>query len=326
VNPRLALLLLPVASLTPAHVRADDNRPLTVIVEQRDEDRYDVSWKIPPNLAAALVPELAPPAGCVTRAPRRWGDVFGFWGGERWQCSLPLAGGEIDIVWPPRAPSLATIVRLRRTDGGEDTLLGQPGELRIRIPEHPSRQNLFWRFLRLGIEHIATGIDHLLFVACLIFVAGTVRRTAVTITGFTLSHSITLALASLGLLSLPRGAVESVIALSILFLAVEIAKGPRDTLTWRHPVLVAAAFGFLHGFGFAAALRETGLPQQGLVGALLAFNLGIEVGQIAFAAAIFGLLKLVAHAPMSGQTTGMRRFGAYAVGILASYWLFDRLA
>jgi hypothetical protein len=153
-----------------------------------------------------------------------------------------------------------------------------------------------------------------------------VRRTAVTITGFTLSHSITLALASLGLLSLPRGAVESVIALSIVFLAVEIAKGPRDTLTWRHPVLVAATFGLLHGFGFAAALQETGLPQKGLVGALLAFNLGIEIGQLAFAAALFGLLRLVARAPESGRTTGMRHFGAYAVGILASYWLFERLA
>jgi hypothetical protein len=212
-------LALLVALLAPSLAHADDNRPLTVIVEQRNPDVYDVSWKIPPNLSAELMPRLTPPAACTSGQPRHWSDALGFWAATRWQCRGGLTDGEIGIDWQREAPALATIARMRLLDGSETTLLGQAGERRIRIAAQPEHGNLFRRFLWLGVEHILTGIDHLLFVGCLILVAGTVRRTAVTITGFTLAHSVTLALAALELVSLPPNAVESVIALSIVDLA-----------------------------------------------------------------------------------------------------------
>ncbi len=321
----IRLLLAFLLALVPAAAMADDNRPLSVSLEEVSANTWEASWKVPANLSAAWVPDIAPPTGCSASAPRRWDDDLGFWRAERWTCEAPLAGKSIAIAYPAGAPPLATIVRMKRLIGQEQALLGQPGERSIAIPAVPADENLFLKFLRLGIEHIWTGIDHLLFVACLIFVAGTIRRTAVTITGFTISHSITLALAALGVVTFPPGAVEAVIALSIVFLAVEIAKGPRDTLTWRKPVFVAASFGLLHGFGFAAVLGEIGLPRDGMVTALLAFNLGIEIGQVIFAAVVFALLHALARAPALAHPPRVQRIAAYAVGILASYWMFDRI-
>jgi hypothetical protein len=193
------------------------------------------------------------------------------------------------------------------------------------IPASAQSQGVVVDFLELGIEHIWLGIDHLLFVAGLIFVARTWRRVLLTVTGFTLAHSLTLALAALDLVRLPVRAIEAAIALSIVFLAVEIVKGPRDTLTWRRPVAVAASFGLLHGFGFAAVLREIGLPTEGLVTALLAFNLGIEAGQALFAAMVMGLIALAGRFGVTGHGGAAQRLAGYAVGILASYWMVERL-
>jgi len=320
---RALLTLLLVLSATLA--RADDNRPLVVTLEQVSGDDWEASRKLPVNLSAEWLPRLAAPPGCVAAGVRQWQDALGSWGTERWRCSGPLAGSDVILRYPNGAPPLATIVRIIHSDGSEETLLGQPGEKRIAIPAGASSENLFAKFLALGVEHIWTGIDHLLFVAGLIFIAGSLRRTAVTITGFTISHSITLALAALGVVRFPPGAVEAVIALSIVFLAVEIAKGPRDTLTWRRPVFVAASFGLLHGFGFAAVLGQIGLPREGLLAALLAFNLGIEIGQVIFAAMVLALLRALARLPVLGNPQRVQRIAAYAVGILACYWMFDRI-
>ncbi len=318
-------LLVVLLVLAAPMARPDDNRPLVVTLQQVAPDSWEATRKLPANLPAEMLPRLVAPRGCTASAPRLWQDALGSWGAERWTCGMSLAGETLALAYPSDAPPLATIVRLMPAAGGEQTLLGQPGEKRIAMPAVAAQGKLFPRFLRLGVEHIWTGIDHLLFVAGLIFVAGTVRRTAVTITGFTISHSLTLALAALGVVTFPPGAVEAVIALSIVFLAVEIAKGPRDTLTWRRPVFVAASFGLLHGFGFAAVLGEIGLPREGLLTALLAFNLGIEIGQAVFAAAIFALLRAAARLPALAQPRRMQRIAAYAVGILACYWMFERI-
>jgi len=321
IRALLVLLLV----LVPHAARPDDNRPLVVTLEEVAPHSWEASRKLPVNLSAELLPRVAAPNGCTVSAARLWQDALGYWGAERWTCGGPIAGEVLALAYPAGAPPLATIVRIMPANGREETLLGQPGEKRIAIPVVATSENLFSRFLLLGVEHIWTGIDHLLFVAGLIFVAGTVRRTAVTITGFTISHSLTLALAALGIVTFPPGAVEAVIALSIVFLAVEIAKGPRDTLTWRRPVFVAASFGLLHGFGFAAVLGEIGLPREGLLTALLSFNLGIEIGQVVFAAGIFALLHALARLPALAHPRRVQRIAAYVVGILACYWMFDRI-
>lgn len=322
----IRVLLCLLLALAPGAVRSDDNRPLSITLQEVGPNTWEASRRLPVNLSAALLPSVSVPGGCRAASPRLWQDSLGYWGAERWACERPLAGAVLAITYPAAAPPLATIVRIIPAAGPEQTLLGQPGEKRIAIPAVAAPENPFPKFLKLGVEHIWTGIDHLLFVAGLIFVARTLRRIAFTITGFTLAHSLTLALAALDIVRLPPGAVESVIALSIVFLAVEIAKGPRHTLTWRRPVFVAASFGLLHGFGFAAVLGEIGLPRDGLLTALLAFNLGVEIGQLIFVAAVFALFHALSRWLQRAQPLRLQRIAAYVVGILASYWMFDRIS
>jgi hypothetical protein len=319
----LAALLLACALVAPA--RADDTRPLTVRVVEETRLTYRVTWKIPANLAPPLLPALARPAGCAAGEPRAWSDPLGHWREERWRCREPLAGSTIGIDYPAANPGLATIARLRLRDADEQTLLLQPQDTRLAIPASDRSRGVFVDFLELGFEHIWRGLDHLLFVAGLIFVAGSWRRVLLTVTGFTLAHSLTLALAALDLVRLPARAIEAAIALSIVFLAVEIVKGPRDTLTWRRPVTVAASFGLLHGFGFAAVLREIGMPAEGLAIALLAFNLGIEAGQAMFAALVMGLMAVVAWLGPQLRGAATRKPAGYLVGTVACYWMFERL-
>ena len=189
-----------------------------------------------------------------------------------------------------------------------------------------------WSYLPLGIEHILLGIDHLLFVLGLMILvfgratgASARLRLLVTITAFTAAHSLTLAAATLGLVQVPSDAVETVIALSILLLAVEIARPEDAPLTWtaRRPAVVAFAFGLLHGFGFAGALTSLGLPEGGIASALLMFNVGVELGQLAFVAAILAIALPLARLSTTGFAL-TRTVTVHAIGGLAAYWCLDR--
>jgi hydrogenase/urease accessory protein HupE len=177
----------------------------------------------------------------------------------------------------------------------------------------------------MGIGHLLTGWDHLAFVLGLVLLVGDWRRLLGTVTSFTLGHSLTLSLAALGFVRLPAGPIEAAIALSILILAVELAHRDRPSLLGRRPWLMAASFGLLHGLGFAGALAQVGLPVREIPLALLSFNVGIELGQIAFILAVLGLS--FALSPL------LRRLPAwttavptYCIGSLAAFWLFQRLA
>ena len=178
------------------------------------------------------------------------------------------------------------------------------------------------------------GTDHLLFVLCLIIIAGRFKRLLLTVTGFTLAHSITLSLAILDIVRLPTELVELLIALSIVLLAVEIIKHRRapaeqlPSFTWRHPVSASSAFGLLHGFGFAVVLQELGLPTAMKAQALLFFNIGVELGQLLFIALVLIIvfLGLRTIAPVNKHRTLLTDMVVYGVGITSSYWLFERLA
>jgi hydrogenase/urease accessory protein HupE len=184
-------------------------------------------------------------------------------------------------------------------------------------------------YLAHGVEHILLGFDHLLFVLALILIVRSTRVLLWTITAFTLAHSITLALATLGVVRVPGPPVEATIALSILLLASEILRMQRGepSLTARRPWLVAFCFGLLHGFGFAGALAGLGLPPGDIPLALFAFNVGVELGQLAFIAAVLVLMTL---ARRTGGLSGLERHAlpvtARAIGVLAAFWFFERLA
>jgi len=194
------------------------------------------------------------------------------------------------------------------------------------IPIKPDRWSTIKTYLVLGFEHILLGIDHLLFVLALLLITVGFKKLIKTITAFTVAHSITLSLATLGVMGLPSAPVEAVIALSIVFLAVELYhyyKG-KEGLTVRYPWVVAFTFGLLHGFGFAGALSDVGLPQTDIPAALLFFNVGVELGQIAFVlvvmAIIWMLMKLKKDWPKK-----VKLIPVYAIGSMASFWLIERI-
>ena len=177
-------------------------------------------------------------------------------------------------------------------------------------------------YLVLGVEHILTGIDHLMFVVGLLFLVGFNRRLLWTITAFTAAHSLTLASSALGLLVLRSPPVEATIALSIVLVAGE-ALHRRETLARRWPALVAFLFGLVHGLGFAGALKDIGLPQDHLAIALLTFNVGVEVGQLMTVAVAWGLWRL---ARQWAFVTTLRTTVLYGIGSVAAYWSLLRIA
>jgi len=177
-------------------------------------------------------------------------------------------------------------------------------------------------YLALGIEHILSGVDHLLFVAALLFLVGFRRKLVWTITAFTLAHSLTLASAALGWLTLRSAPVEATIALSIVLVASE-ALNSRETLSKRLPAAVAFLFGLVHGLGFAGALADIGLPQNHLATALLAFNIGVEIGQLLAVAAVWAAWRVVRNWRLADWS---RVPLLYGIGSLAAYWSWLRVA
>jgi len=172
-----------------------------------------------------------------------------------------------------------------------------------------------------------TGVDHLLFVLCLVLLVRDVRMLLATVTAFTVAHSITLAAATLGLVIVRSAPVEATIALSIVFLASELLRDPaqRSDITQYYPWLVAFSFGLLHGLGFAGALSEAGLPHGEIPLALFSFNVGVECGQLAFIATALSVIYL-GRCALQNSPVWAPRVAAYAVGCIASYWVFERLA
>jgi hydrogenase/urease accessory protein HupE len=212
-------------------------------------------------------------------------------------------------------------------DGAVQTVRVTPDAPSFTVAAAPTAGAVARIYLALGVEHILLGVDHLLFVLALLILVPAARTLLWTITAFTLAHSLTLAAATLGWVAVPPPPVEAAIALSIVFVAGEIAHGARGRpgLSARQPWLVAFAFGLLHGFGFAGALHEIGLPQRAIPLALLTFNLGVELGQLLFVGAVLAAAALLSRLPVRAPS-GWRSAAAYGIGAVASYWLLERLA
>ena len=316
----MAMIVLAELSTAAAH----ESRPLHVEIIERAPDIFAVKWTVPPTVDADNQPEVRLPPTCVRDGNGGTASLY--------TCSDGLMDGAVTIKYPRFNPSLSTLIRLTRLSGETRTAALPPGTLTWTPPAKETLTRVARSYLVIGARHILEGYDHLLFVVCLVFIAGTWRRILITVTGFTIAHSITLALAALGLMRIPIPPVEAVIALSIVFLATEIARPRHDTLTWRYSVAVSASFGLLHGFGFASALSEIGLPQTEIPTALLFFNLGVEVGQIAFVLVVLALMVLlrqmkIFHANEPAQLPQtVARPAAYVIGTIAAYWLVERVA
>ena len=294
--------------------------------DQPVAERYDVFWKQPLGLAplAPVFPDgcVAAPAGVDATAPGTLARRFTL------TCEAGLRGGIVAIEGL-EATITDVLLQITLAEGTRVSSLLTPASPSFVVGETGGAPVL--AHLRLGVEHLLFGFDHILFVVALMFFlppAPGRRRIAKlvkTITAFTAAHSITLGVSALGWLKAPQAPVEAVIALSILFLAVEKLRGTEGTITAEHTWVVAFAFGLLHGFGFAGALADIGLPHENALAALFLFNLGVEIGQLAVVAAGLALAWLltaarirlprqVAHAPL------------YAIGALSAYWFVARTA
>jgi hydrogenase/urease accessory protein HupE len=239
-----------------------------------------------------------------------------------------LTGTRIEIVGL-QATITDVLVRVQMLDGTYSTTLVRPSKPWIEIATSRSSLEVATAYLMHGIEHILFGYDHLLFVLALILIVRRGRVLLITVTAFTIAHSITLSLATLGVVHVPGPPVEATIALSILLLACEIIRSEQGqaSLTAKWPWLVAFSFGLLHGFGFASALAEIGLPQGDIPLALFAFNVGVETGQLIFIAVVLGALRCVrlTKVPVAVERHA-RLVTIYAIGIMAAYWFVERLA
>jgi len=190
----------------------------------------------------------------------------------------------------------------------------------------PSAWALAWQYLQLGVKHILFGFDHLLFVLALLLIVQGWRRVLATVTAFTVAHSITLAVATLGFVHVPGPPVEATIALSIVFLGSELVKlnHGQPSLTARAPWLVASSFGLLHGLGFAGALADVGLPRAEIPLALLTFNLGVELGQLVFVFMALAAVWLLQRIRKDWPAWAVQ-VPAYGIGSLAAFWLVERV-
>ena len=321
--PALALIA---ALLVPALLDAHQFAPALLEVQEHEPGRAAVTWKQPAVRVqgSRLRPVL--PGSCqgvgtpvVTRAGT---GIL-----ARWEIACPggLVGKTLGVEGIATSGA-DVLLRVAMADARSFRRVLTPDQPSFLVPSVDSRLRVVWSYARLGVEHILTGWDHLLFVLGLVLLVGRGRTLFWTITAFTVGHSMTLVLASLGLVRVPQAPMEAAIALSIYVLAVELvrSRGGRRTLVQRAPWLVAGGFGLLHGLGFAGALAEVGLPQGEIPLALFAFNVGIEVGQLAFVA-----LVLVAMAGLRRLPVRWPRWApalpAYAIGSLAIYWFLERL-
>ena len=342
--------------------KAHEGRPVFIelnAAQVSDDGSFDyqMRWKIPPVLSKGQEPVISLVADvCDISLPVMSGQgrtanelagqslPQGLIGTKRYHCSAETKDVSVSIAYPAANPALSSLIVLTEPSGASRHIFSAPEKTIVSISVDSSASDVAIQYMLGGIKHILMGWDHLLFVLCLLLIAGSLRRILIAITGFTIAHTVTLVLASLNLIAVPNIFVEALIALSIVVLAAEIIKvrrylpvgsvvllpnmkdpDSRLSLSWRFPVLVAIGFGFVHGFGFASVLSDLGLPHSMKITALLFFNIGVELGQLVFISVVIGSALVVGKFVAVPIQTRIVNLGVYLVGVVASYWLIQRL-
>jgi hypothetical protein len=316
------LLSLICSVLTQAH----DGRPVYLELNQSDTKVYELAWRFPPTLDQYNLPRISLDETC--QADAKVGAQGGLLGTRLYHCinGIPRS---ITLEFPRTNPSLSSIVRIQRLNMPARVVHAGPGVVEIEVPAEVGTGSILTEYGRLGFEHILGGYDHLLFILCLMWLAYTWKRIVLAITGFTIAHSVTLALAASEVITPAIAPTEALIALSIVFVAAELARQRKVTLSWRFPVAVSSAFGLLHGLGFASVLKEIGLPTNDSLLALFSFNIGVELGQLLFIV-LTGCAAWLAIKASQGaiklDSVRTRFASGYLVGTMAAFWFFQRLA
>jgi hypothetical protein len=326
LSTRLALLLLTALLAAPAAL-AHEIRPGLLEITEEPGGAIAVVWKVPVrgDRALALTPvfpsDWQPLGPASVRVVPGAVVEYSTWRSQEGS----LVGQGIEIAG---LSSLQTdvLLRISLADGTRHSAVLRPSDPTYAIPAIASKGEVAGSYWRMGATHILEGVDHLLFLLALLLIVSGFWKLLKTVTAFTVAHSVTLALATLGFVHVPSAPTEAVIALSILFLAAEIMRKYQGelTLTERRPWLVAMAFGLFHGLGFAGALSEVGVPAHEVPLALLMFNVGVETGQVVFVVAVVAALAALRRLPLL-LPEGAWRLAPYSIGTLAAFWTIERL-
>ena len=321
-------------------VHAHELRPAYLELHEDNAGEFRVLWKTPMRGDARL--SLWPAFSGQTEelmpvTTRQSGNAAV----QTWRLKTiePLRGQSV-IISGLEGTMTDALVRIQFADGTSWTQRLTPGQPVAEILVHESGFAVAYLYFKLGIEHILLGIDHLLFVMALLIITRGTWQLVKAITAFTVAHSITLAMATLGFVHVPSSPVEAIIALSIVFVALEIIRqrspspssggegrgeGGQTSLAVRAPWIMAFTFGLLHGFGFAGALSEIGLPENHIPLALLFFNIGVEAGQLIFIAIVLGLIGMLNRIRIS-LPAWTKLVTPYVIGSVAMFWVIQRIA
>ena len=324
-SPIILFFLLLNGLLFSSYALTDEIRPGYLELTSDDAEHYDVTFKLPKKNNRVLVLDVIFPENCKEDTARRYVETETS-KTSSWSiyCQQGISGQTLKVEGLDNTMT-ELLVRIQESGHTQIKRLFTTHN-QFLIEAQPSKFDVIKIYTVLGIEHILMGFDHLLFVFALLLIIKGRRKLLATITAFTVAHSITLVLASLNIASVPLPPVEAVIALSILFLAVEVIHAQKGSagIAEKSPWLVAFAFGLLHGFGFAGALAEIGLPQNEVPLALLFFNVGVELRQVIFVT----LVIIVANLLKPFVTARIQQFCtitlAYMIGSLATFWVYER--
>jgi hydrogenase/urease accessory protein HupE len=330
----LGIVFLLLAVAIPGRAQAHDLSPAYLAITESAPEIYAVTWKAPAlgERRLAIYPRL--PKSAVETTQREGAFLSDAYI-ERWSvhASAGFAGETIMIDGLPESRT-DVLVRIERLNGDANTARLTPASPSFEVPASMGLQQVAAAYLGLGVEHILFGVDHLIFVLALILLVRGWKRICLTVSAFTIAHSITLGAATLGYLNVPGPPVEAAIALSIALVAVEIVNVTRgqESLAARIPWIIAFAFGLLHGLGFAGALSEVGLPGHAIPVALLFFNIGVELGQLLFIAVVMALFAILrplwfraVRCDASWSHTMPLVGATYCIGGIASFWLIERV-
>ncbi len=323
----LVILSIVVTGTFASAAQAHESRPAYLQITVSEGNDVRVFFKVPALGTHRLGLYLNFPEDCVaTSESAKFLVDNAFTERSVYACDGGLLGKTVSIDGL-RSTLTDVLVRVQRADGSTQVARLTPAATSFIVETTPSGWAVATTYLVIGAEHILSGIDHLLFVLALLILVKDLRMLVWTITAFTAAHSLTLAAATLGVVSVPQAPIEAVISLSIAFVASEIVHVSRGraSQTSRRPWVVAFAFGLLHGFGFAGALVEIGLPESAIPIALLFFNLGVEAGQIAFVIAVLVTIA-IGRRFLRMPHSAVRIATAYGIGTVAAFWSIERIA
>jgi hypothetical protein len=320
-----AVVLLWLCPALQAH--ADEIRPALLDIKEQNTGLISVTWKVPTrgNRVLAITPRLPGSLEQVGSPSAR--DVPGARiEHATYKSNEDTLTGQTIAIEGLAAVRTDVLLLVQLRDGSQHSAILRPASPEFTIPLEASKLDIAADYWRMGTIHILEGADHLLFVLALLIIVTGLGQLLKAITAFTVAHSITLGLATLGVIHVPPAPTEAIIALSILFLAAEIVHqhDGRIGLTERWPWLIAFLFGLFHGLGFAGALSEIGVPQTEVPLALLMFNVGVETGQLLFVVVVSSLMALLKRLPLTAPA-GAWRVAPYSIGGLAAFWTIERV-